>query len=312
MISNLIKCACVMSALIAISSGSVVAMSATDIQSDTSKVLASDAGFVITAGEFEYLLRSVAPNIRSEVHATDEARFELITSALASKKIMAQIESQNKTGNPDWFYRFRFAILDAVKELDEERFQSELVIPDLEKLAQERYRVSKQEIAQVPELRSVSHILLLCTEDCDREEKRSELQVILKQLQAGESFADLAIEYSNDPGSRQNGGRLSQPIKKDDERVDQQFRDVVFGLKAADSLSGIVETRFGLHVIRLNEIIPPRLYSFEEVRQSLILEVEKRYRSDAYREYLLTMGPGEDFVIDYKAIDSLIGDIPQY
>lgn len=311
MISNLIKCVLTISALSTISSGSVVATVATDTESGDSKVLASDAGFVITAGEFEFLLRSAAPNIRSEVRATDEARFEFITSALASKKIMAQMEVLNRENDEDWFYRYKYGVLNAVKKLDKQRFQAKLEVPDLDALAQERYRVSKKEIAQVPEQRAVSHILLLCTEGCDREQKRSELRFIQEQLHAGESFADLAIKHSDDPGSRQRGGRLSNPITEADSRVDQQFRDAVFSLTSSDSLSGIVETRFGLHIIRLNEIIPSRFYSFEEVRERLVLEVEKRYRSDAYREYLLTMGPGETFVIDYEAIDSLIGAVPK-
>jgi parvulin-like peptidyl-prolyl isomerase len=274
-------------------------------------IVAANAGHVITAAELQYIVDNAPPNIQSEIRMSDEGRFEIIASTLASKQILSNMQALKESADPDLFYRFRYAVLAAAKELDEERFQSLLQVPDLEELARERYRISKTDIAQVPERRVVSHILLLCTEECDREAKRLELEGLLGLLGQGASFADLAIEHSQDPGSRARGGRLSQPISQSDQRVDEQFRLGAFNLSRAGEVSSIVESRFGFHIIRLEEIISARIYSFEEVKVPLISEIEKRYRIDAYREYILTLGPEQDFTIDYDALDVVLGAIAQ-
>ena len=290
---------------------SAVASSQSENNRGFDQIVAANAGHVITAAELKYIVDNAPPNIQSEIRTSDEGRFEIIASTLASKQILSNMQALNESADPDLFYRFRFAVLAAAKELDEERFQSLLQVPDLEELARERYRISKNEIAQVPEKRVVSHILLLCTEDCDREAKRLELEGLVGLLAQGESFADLAIEHSQDPGSRARGGRLSQPISQSDQRVDEQFLLGAFNLSRVGEVSSIVESRFGFHIIRLEEIISARVYSFEEVKTPLMSEIEKRYRTDAYREYILTLGPGQDFTIDYDALDAILGDIPQ-
>ena len=39
-------------------------------------------------------------------------------------------------------------------------------------------------------------------------------------------------------------------------------------------------------------------------------EVEKRYREDAYRTYLLSIGPTEDLIIDVRVVDEIMGALP--
>jgi len=274
-------------------------------------VVGSDAGVYLTGTELKYLIANEQPIVQKGVRSNEADRFEVVASVLRDKKIKSALEGLDPVASADVYHRYLAAMRKAAKEFDALRFQVELEIPDLEKLARERYRVSKNEIAVVAEQRMASHILLLCTEECDRELKQAELQEIRERLLAGESFGDLATEYSQDPGSRQRAGRLSQPITLKDQRIDKTFRDTAFALEETGQISDIVESRFGFHIIRLDEIIPERLYTFEEIKAPLIEEVEKRYRADAYREYLRTFGPSEDFMIDYEAIDAVLGPVTQ-
>ena len=276
---------------------------------DESAFVASDGEVVVTASELRHIFDNARPNIQRAVKASDADRFEIIASTLLEKKIKKSLDALDPSESPDVYMRYQAALREAAKEFDELRFQVQLELPDFGPVALERYRVSREEIAVVPEQRIASHILLLCSEDCDEEAKQSELVAISERVAAGESFSDLAIEYSQDPGSRQRGGRLSQPITQADQRIDEVFRSTTFELQEAGAISGIVKSRFGFHIIRLEEVIPTRIRSFEEVESALLAEVEKRFREDAYREYILSLGPSQEFVIDYEAIDAVLGPV---
>ena len=305
----LVRCFCgkhrggagiVLAVFLVMSSG---ALSAQDV------LVATDQSVSVTAEEFEHIVTNLPSTIRRAVQSSEADRFEIAASVLLDKKIHVNLEAIDPAITPELFYRYHAAMRAAAKEFDAARFQVQLVLPDLEPLALEQYRVAKNDVAVVPENRIASHILLLCSEDCDREARRAELLVIRDQALEGVPFADLAAEYSQDPGSRQRGGRLSQPITQKDERIDATFRDTAFALSATGEISDIVASRFGLHIIRLDEVVPERMYTFEEIKAPLIEQVEKRYREDAYREYILSMGPTEDFVIDYEAIDEILGPV---
>ena len=269
-------------------------------------VIASGSGLSITEDEFKYLVVNAPKELQPKLLSEDSARYEVLVSTLATKTILRKLEALDVSEDPAAYYRFRFDLLTLAKELDEKLFQRDLEIPDLEEVALERYRVAKDEIALSPERRVLSHILLLCSEDCDEAAKESELEAIRQRIADGESFADLAIEYSQDPGSRPRGGLLKQPIALRDANVDETFRETAFELSEVGDMSFVVRSRFGYHIMRLEEIIPERIYTFEEVKKPLMDEVEKRYREDAYYSYWLSLAPGDDLVIDHEAIDRLV------
>ncbi len=109
---------------------------------------------------------------------------------------------------------------------------------------------------QKPEKAHAAHILLMyqgsdgASEAITRtkEEAYQEIQKLLERVKAGEDFAALAKEYSNCPSSK-NGGDLGEFSKGD---MVKPFEDAAFKLKKG-KISGIVETRYGYHIIkRLN------------------------------------------------------------
>ena len=280
------------------------------VRADTSPVIISDEDLTLTEGEFRYIYQTAAPQIRSQMESNSISRYEVIATAIANKRILKNLQAAGAS-DPELYYALQLELLGTARKFDEKRFQADLVLPNLEELARERYRISKQEIAERPEYRSVSHILLLCSDGCDQDAKRAELQSIRERLDDGESFSDLALATSQDPGSRQRGGRLSRSISLEDENVDQTFRQTAFSLEKVGDISGIVQSRFGFHVMRLDGIEPARVYTFEEVKEPLVAEIEKRFREDAYRDYLLSQGPSDALVIDGDAIDAILGPLPE-
>jgi peptidyl-prolyl cis-trans isomerase C len=272
-------------------------------------LLVRDGDFTLSKAEIEYALAASPPQIRESAMEDEVSRYEFFSTLLVSKKVLARLETLQVDKDPETYHEFLFRRLEVARELDRQLFQNQLVLPDFEALALERYKISKNEIAPVPEIRESSHILLLCTEDCEGEKETetvASLQALTDRILEGESFSDLAVEYSQDPGSKSRGGRLSNGIARNAENVDQSFRDALFELKEVGDISDVVRSRFGFHILKLESVTPSRERSFDEVRPALVAEIEKRFRQDAYRDYLLTLAPSDGLEIDFDAFDELV------
>jgi peptidyl-prolyl cis-trans isomerase C len=268
-------------------------------------------GLTVGTNEFNYILKTAPQQIQRQAKMNISARYELLANTIVAKHILSKLQRPTTNDGADEYLAFKFQVLELAREFDRALFQKNLSLPDLEPLALERYRISKNEIATIPETRLLSHILLLCNESCDTAVKQEELKIIRERLLNGESFADLAAEFSQDPASRQRGGRLSRPISLSDTNVDETFRQTAFSLMEPGAISDIVRSRFGFHVMRLEEVNVARLYTFDEIKPALIEEIEKRYRQDAYQAYFLSMSPGDNLEIDYEALDTILGPIPE-
>lgn len=102
----------------------------------------------------------------------------------------------------------------------------------------------------IPEEVELAHIYIEPkVNDRKKEEARIRLQSLLDSLKAGIAFADLATRHSQDPGSAAQGGDLGLVRRG---QFVKEFESVVFSLGERE-VSGIVETKFGMHVIELLE-----------------------------------------------------------
>ena len=131
-------------------------------QASADKTVVRYGELAISQSELDYIFDKAPTNIREQVMVDGEARLELFATTLASKQLLANLSAMTPETDGDLYYRFQFALTAAAREFDQERFQKQLDIPDLEPLAKERYRVSMRDIALVPESRLASHILLMC------------------------------------------------------------------------------------------------------------------------------------------------------
>ena len=79
-----------------------------------------------------------------------------------------------------------------------------------------------------------------------KEQGKKRAENVLKKAKAGDDFAALAKQYSDDPGSGPKGGDLGSFTRK---TMVAPFSDAAFGLKPGE-VSAVVETDFGFHVIK--------------------------------------------------------------
>jgi peptidyl-prolyl cis-trans isomerase D len=143
------------------------------------------------------------------------------------------------------------------------------------------YEESKDQYVQA-EQRKAQHILLTLTADAsDEESKRIQDQAsdLASQAQGGKDFAELAKQFSVDSISSEQGGDLGYFEKG---VMDAAFDEQVFSMQQGE-ISGPVRSRFGIHIIKLNEIKPETGKSFDQIKE----EISKQY---ALREASLRYG----------------------
>lgn len=111
----------------------------------------------------------------------------------------------------------------------------------------------KAELAK--EERKARHILIAFPKGAKPEQKaeaKKQAEAILAEVkQSPDRFADIAQQKSQDPGSARQGGDLGWFGRGTMVKV---FEDTVFGLKSKGELSGVVESEFGFHIIKLEDM----------------------------------------------------------
>ena len=119
-----------------------------------------------------------------------------------------------------------------------------------------------------PEKAHVQHILLMTMDPASRTPlptnavatKRKQVDDLAKRLKGGEDFAKLAKEFSEDPGSKSNGGELPKFGKGD---MVAEFEAAAFSLKPGQ-ISDVITTMFGFHIIKLLDKTAAKKFGFSE------------------------------------------------
>jgi len=155
--------------------------------------------------------------------------------------------------------------------LDRDQAQAKTIVP-----AADVQRYYNDNIAQyqTPEQIRASHILLT-TAGKDEAAVRAQAEDLLKQVRAGADFAALATKFSEDEGSKVNGGDLDYFSRG---RMVPEFEAAAFALPPGQ-VSDVVKSQFGFHIIKVVDKKPAVTRTFDEVRPQ-IEEQLKAQRTD--------------------------------
>lgn len=184
-------------------------------------------------------------NIRIDQAQVDKSISDIRSSFKTEDEFLEGLKTMNLT-KEDFLIKIKRSM--ATKKLIETKVESKIQISDKESQA---FYNDHPEYFKMPEQVKASHILIKLDKSADalaRETATKKLKDVQEQLKKGGDFAALAKKVSEGP-SNVNGGDLGffgrgQMVKP--------FEDAVFALKPGET-SDIVETNFGLHLIKLTE-----------------------------------------------------------
>jgi peptidyl-prolyl cis-trans isomerase C len=132
----------------------------------------------------------------------------------------------------------------------------------------QKYYNDNTNASAVPEQVHVRHILLLTMDTSTRAPlpadqaaaKKKQIDDILKQARAGKDFAALAKQYSEDPGSKDDGGELPPFAKASADPTHAmvpEFEAAAFSL-TNNQISDVITTQYGYHIIQLLDKTPAK------------------------------------------------------
>lgn len=280
---------------------SLLAVSVSRADHPDQQILLSAGDIVVNSQDLQQELLLLPEPERTRTLATPAQLKQLLRQIYQGKRIVAEAERLGLDQTPEGQARLAAARRQALSEALREYVRERIAPPDFTALAREHYIVRRDEF-QLPERFKAAHILKKVGCDCEREEKRRQIEQLRTRLQAGEDFATLAKAESDDTRSAAKGGDLGDWVKRD--QLVAPFAEALAKLNPGQ-LSDVVETQFGFHLIKLQDHQPARLQSFEEVQTSIEQGLRQTYTQEQLQKQAASYLPGADAKYDDDALQAL-------
>jgi parvulin-like peptidyl-prolyl isomerase len=282
------------------------------VDPDSNKVIIETNTFVVSTGEVietiftnfgqraNELLKLQPDRIRNiiEMNAEQLAKQKLILNAAHKKGITVNdtqvdslLQSQyQKVGGEDVFLNYiakngvtiEYVKKDIANGYIINKYMESVVVDESgisEKDLEDNYR----QLLQKDRTASVQHILLMTQGKSEQEKAEiyKRMKKILERAKTGEDFSQLAASYSEDPGSKDQGG-----LYEDFERgtMVKPFEDAAFTVPIGE-LSDIIETRYGYHILKVVDR-KKESRSFEEMRPEIAQRLIKEKEGDFVSAHL--------------------------
>jgi len=188
---------------------------------------------------------------------TPEQRRRVLVEFLIEMQLFADAaEGEKLTSGPDYEKRLVYWSTRAKRDAYYEKSIKGSVSEELIK------GIYDDKVKMIPPEDEVEarHILV------DSEVKAKE---VLEKVGKGVDFAKLAEEYSNDPGSKADGGKLGYFAKG---QMVKEFDEAAFALRKGE-VSKPVQTKFGWHIIKIEDRRARPLPSFDEVKGQIVSSI---------------------------------------
>lgn len=264
-----------------------------------SAVLASRGDVQVTADDLAADLAGRPADFVARLREPGATGGERLVGDILLRRLVAKkAQEDGLNTRKDVVERLRLAQERVLYDIYMERAEAEVIKEDkIAALARDEYRAFPEKYTKPEEIR-VRHILFRQC-NCDKNAHRVLAESVLDRLQKGESFEELAMALSEDPVSAKRGGDLG--LKPKGSMV-PEFEAAAYALKKPGELSGIVETTFGLHIIRFEERVASKLRPFDEVKEGLMETARNRVRGEVRKKIADPLRDPATLNIDAEAI----------
>jgi peptidyl-prolyl cis-trans isomerase D len=141
---------------------------------------------------------------------------------------------------------------------------------------------------KTPEQVKTRHILIAVAKGADAKTDaaaKAKAEDVLKQVKAGGNFADLAKKYSDDPGSKDQGGELPMIATSS---LDPAYAQAAMALNPGQT-SGLVRSSFGYHIIQTEAKDTAHVKAFAEVKPAIVAQLQTQKSAAAAQSYAVQL-----------------------
>jgi parvulin-like peptidyl-prolyl isomerase len=146
-----------------------------------------------------------------------------------------------------------------------------------------------------PEMVRVRHILLMTIDPATHTAlpantvaaKRKQIDDLLKQIRAGGDFAALATQFSEDPGSKGNGGELPEFPRG---QMVPEFEAAAFAL-TNNQVSDVITTSYGYHIIKMIGKTPAKQYALTDTLPDINKTVAEICKDEVEAQKIKELAP---------------------
>ncbi len=175
---------------------------------------------------------------------------------------------------------------------------------DLTPLAREMFLTRLKDLEK-PALYSSWHTLIK-TKDRTPAAALERAKIVKAKVDAGEPLDVIAKEYSNDESTSVNFGFIRPtPLSY----LDTRFANALEKLKPGES--AIVETDYGVHVVRLIKLEPRYIPTFDDLKTEMLAEAEKTYKQRVVENYLKKIRTDPSMKLHADALDRVRPKLPE-
>ena len=243
-------------------------------------VLAVVNGVPVTQDRLTAVVAAYEQKRKRAVNA-DEKR-QLLDNLITRRLILQKDSVQAMRDNPQVAARIQELEEELLVELYlKERIASKVTVSDAE--IEAYYEQHRHEFSSPPKV-VARHILL---------RNREEAEKVLALLGQDEDFSELAKQWSIDLPMALKGGTMGT-IEKG--KTLPELEEALFQLQPGE-VSEIVETRFGYHILTIDEHIARSFIPLKEVKQSIAKRLFLKKEAEAYQDMFSELRANADIVI---------------
>jgi peptidyl-prolyl cis-trans isomerase C len=250
------------------------------VQSNAETVFAERGGEKLTFGDVDALVLKLAPFDRP-VLVNDYDKFaSALDSELINKQLATEAQKLGIDQDPVIARAMkRAAQAELARHTIEYLVDEKVKTSDFSALAEEIY-LTNPDTYKAP-LTSVVMQILVDSKSNSTEAAKALGAEIVKKARSGEDFAKLVQQYSSDPFKSEDKGIVEVA---DSTQIAKGFFDAAQGIAKVGDVTDLIETEYGMHVMKLIERKPARLLPFADVREQIINQLIQQNREKIRQE----------------------------
>jgi peptidyl-prolyl cis-trans isomerase C len=251
-------------------------------ESDDPMLVASKPGARIELADVDARMLQIPAEKRAGFINDPERIEQLLQSMILMRQVAGAARARGLDQDPLVALEVQLAVEEVLAKRMLASQQATVELPDFSLVAEERYASDPSAFDTLPSV-DVRHLLVKRELHGDAG-ARAHAEALRTEFLAGSvGFEDFVKQHSEEPRAAEHGGLVKTLLPG---KADGPFERAAFALREPGELSEVVASSFGYHLIQLIARQPSRRRSFDEVKPTIVEQLQAQYLQEARTNYL--------------------------